>query len=40
MRPVFLNPHKHRIFSAIVVAASLMLGSLILIVVIMCRITR
>ena len=37
MRPVFLNPHKHRIFSAIVVGASIMLGSLILLVLVIWR---
>ena len=40
MRPVFLNPHKHRIFSAIVVAASIMLGSMLLIIAIMCKMMR
>ena len=32
MRPVFLNPHRHRIASAIMFGVSIMLGSLTLLV--------
>ena len=40
MRPVFLNPHRHRIFSAIVVATSIITSGIILLVLMIWRLLK